>query len=471
MAAMGGDLCGKQRANLVVLLACCNAVLYNCRANMSIAVTFMFSSQQSADRSQALAAFYYGYPLVQVLAGQWAAQFGGKRVLLFGAFCWSVCTLLVIPFHMLGLIWVCLARALVGLAEGVNYPSQMALMSVWIPLDERSQAWSFLCAGEAVGTVAATLGCTLLAHFAGWQAIFVVSAMLGLLWAFAFSRLAARSPEVSTRIGAEELVHIQAARGEVDATACGGWQGVPWKRFAMSRALHAIIVPHFCFNWGYYLCLSILPDYFQTTFNTKWEQMGIITVLPYIFQFVIENLSGLFADRVLLRRWGWSLVRIRKVCTAVALGGAGIMFLMLRTVPGCSGTSCHGIVLAAVYVTAAVGFGGVSYSGFQINYLDISPQYASQLLALGNTIATVPGVLGPMTLLWFQNDFVKVFTFAGAVEIVGAVWFVTMAEAEDQHFNSPQMNGGAPTTSALLSGRGRRVARQPDACSTRNEQG
>ena len=51
--------------------------------------------------------------------------------------------------------------------------------------------------------------------------------------------------------------------------------------------------------------------------------------------------------------------------------------------------------IAVLALTLAVGFGGLAWSGFIINHLDIAPRYASLLLGISNCFATVPGMLSP----------------------------------------------------------------------------
>uniref|UniRef100_A0A7S4RKM9 Major facilitator superfamily (MFS) profile domain-containing protein n=1 Tax=Alexandrium monilatum TaxID=311494 RepID=A0A7S4RKM9_9DINO len=434
MAVEGAGFLQQERGKLVLLLLCCNAVLYVNRANLSVAVTFMYAESQTAERVHVLAAFYYGYPLAQIAAGQWSARVGGKRVLLIAAVIWSVATLLVVPAYGLGIWAVCLARAAVGVAEGVNYPAQAALLSAWIPREERSRAFSILTAGESVGTMCAMLGCAFLAHAAGWQAVFIASSVLAMAWACAFGYIAARSPEASGKVSAEELAHICQGRGELDSRGALGWQDVPWGQMWRSQAWIAIVVPHVCFNWGYYLCLSILPDYFQTHFKAAYSEMGILTVLPYATLFIVDNLVGWVADGLLLQRWGWSLVTIRKLCTVLSLGGAGSFFLVLRTLPSCADSHCGALGVAAACVTGAVGIGGISFSGFQVNFLDISPRFSSQLMGMSNTIASLPGIFGIMSLSWFNGSFKSVFTFAAALEFLGAAWYLALGRAEDQHY-------------------------------------
>ena len=55
----------------------------------------------------------------------------------------------------------------------------------------------------------------------------------------------------------------------------------------------------------------------------------------------------------------------------------------------------HTIPAAITCLTIAVGFGGFAWSGFSVNQLDIAPQYASVIMGISNTIATLPGIISP----------------------------------------------------------------------------
>ena len=53
-------------------------------------------------------------------------------------------------------------------------------------------------------------------------------------------------------------------------------------------------------------------------------------------------------------------------------------------------------VTSMICITIAVGLGAFAWSGFAVNHLDIAPQYASILMGIGNTIATIPGIVSPL---------------------------------------------------------------------------
>eukprot|EP00794_Sanderia_malayensis_P011353 gene11353-12537_t len=51
--------------------------------------------------------------------------------------------------------------------------------------------------------------------------------------------------------------------------------------------------------------------------------------------------------------------------------------------------------IAVLELTLAVGFSGLSRSGFMVNHLDIAPRYAGLLYGITNCLGTIPGILSP----------------------------------------------------------------------------
>ena len=52
-------------------------------------------------------------------------------------------------------------------------------------------------------------------------------------------------------------------------------------------------------------------------------------------------------------------------------------------------------VIAIVIVTLGLGLNGFSESGFLVNHLDVAPAFASVLLGVTNTAATMSGIISP----------------------------------------------------------------------------
>lgn len=70
-----------------------------------------------------------GYLLTQVLGGIWADRFGGKLVLGMGVIWWSMATALTPLAAQAGLPVLLVARALMGIGEGVAMPAMNNMLS------------------------------------------------------------------------------------------------------------------------------------------------------------------------------------------------------------------------------------------------------------------------------------------------------------------------------------------------------
>ena len=57
---------------------------------------------------------------------------------------------------------------------------------------------------------------------------------------------------------------------------------VPWSLIVKSSAVWAIIIAHFCFNWGYYTLLAWLPSFFELALHLNVQSSSILTVIPYL---------------------------------------------------------------------------------------------------------------------------------------------------------------------------------------------
>ena len=74
-----------------------------------------------------LSSFFWGYTLLQIPGGWLADRFGGKNVLCFGVFWWSIFTMLT-PLART-VTNMAIIRALMGVGEGVNFLSIQSMTS------------------------------------------------------------------------------------------------------------------------------------------------------------------------------------------------------------------------------------------------------------------------------------------------------------------------------------------------------
>ena len=493
--------CTRWRVVVVLLLAICNVSLYLSRANISIAVLYMLP-KGSPWMKWVLAGFYVGYTLSQIPAGYFASKHGGKAVLAAAVTVWSIATLLCVPALKAGPFLLVVCRFLIGLAEGCNYPAQIALVASWVPAGERTRAWAFLSAGETIGTIGAMLSSPSLKAAYGWPSIFYLSGIFGFVWLAAFAFLASRSPETHKFISAAEREHIVESRlqilsgdGDEEEGEVGFWD-VPWRAFFRSRAFIGLLITHFCYNYQYYLALSLGPDFFYTHFNVDISKpssgIGFYACLPYVVLFCTMNAAGFLADWFhSLKRGGSShahdatlvlgggvktrlldddeqgepgndvdakhvsMTVVRKGMNTAGLLGCAIFFGLLGShAVQHSGTGKVALRHAVALLTAGIGIGGFATAGYWANYHDLSAKYSSVLIGVGNSIATIPGVIGNLVSGVILGDIHSshdggaaawglVFTICAIVALVGTLAFLLTASGEQIDFDRKRRKSAA----------------------------
>ena len=480
----GRPLLCSVRLGIVVLLMLCNLCLYACRANISVAIIYMYPNNDKLE-GQMLAAFYVGYTVSQVPGGFLAARFGAKRVLSVCVVGWTTVTLLTgivgsSPAALFAL------RCLVGVCEGPNYPCQAQIIAAWIPYSERSTCWALVVAGESMGTMIALLLGPLIASSFGWRVIFYGSAALSAVWFLLFSTLAASTPTRHSRISSAERTHILASRPEPPPPS-----RPPWISFFRSVPFLALMGTHFCYNWTYYVCLSWTSKFFWQIFRVQPVELGLLSVLPSILALCIGPLAGMVADS-LEQRAGLSPTRMRKLLNSAGMGGAAAILLALAAVLPPPGTSDPPppVAPAATLLALVVGIGAIagsagciSWRGLETqdckarllslcsllslstpsygtplradnaNFVDLSPRHSQLLLGISNSIASLPGVAaGAMTgslLAATHNDWALIYRISAGSMLTGALLFAFFAQAVDQHYGEPPPSAACATSSSL----------------------
>ena len=442
---------------IVALLFGCNICLYCSRACITVAVIYMFPKDENIEGTL-LCAFYAGYSLTQIAGGWLAARVPANRVLVAIVVTWSAATVATAAAGpSLGAARTPLLfalRMIVGAAEGPNYPAQVELQSRWIPYRERATAWAIAGAGESIGTFLALLVGPYLVHSFGWESVFVASGAIGLLWAAAFAFLGARSPAAHRCVGGAERAHIEASRPpQTPRTA------TPWRRIATNVPFLALIFTHCAFNWTGYLVASWLDKFFVTTYNVKYDELGVLSVLPYLMMLVVGLLGGPLAD-ALERRRCLGATSVRKLFNTCGMGGQAILLLVLAAIVpatkagGGGAQDHHGAVAAALVLAFSSGISALCTSGgYWVNFVDLSPRHAQLLLGISNSVASIPGLVGQLLtgqiLASTHDDFAVIFQIAAAVNGAGALVFLAFGAGRDQRYDEPRGGGGGLGAAAV----------------------
>jgi ACS family sodium-dependent inorganic phosphate cotransporter len=363
---------GWQRRHTVVLLCFFSTfICYIDRVNISVAIIPMAEQFGWSDtqRGLVLSSFFVGYLITQVAGGSLAARLGGKAVLGFGVLWWSLFTILT-PLSALASFPVLIgARILMGLGEGVAFPATYNLLGRWVPPKERTRAAAFNLSAIPLGTLFAVSTTPFIILAFGWPAVFYAFGAVGFVWFLFWWPLGGDRPDTPT----------DPVLPEEDRSS-----GVPWRQILREKSVWAIIVAHFCNNWGLYVLLAWLPSYFSSQLNVNLRAVWIFISLPWIANFLVANVVGWLGDRMIAS--GRPVGFVRKSLQVVGSAGPAIALIAL--------TRVEDAVAAVTLLTVALGLGAFSYAGFASNHLDISPRHAGAIFGISNTAGTIPGIIG-----------------------------------------------------------------------------
>ncbi|RHY81347.1 hypothetical protein DYB35_013669 [Aphanomyces astaci] len=122
----------------------------------------------------------------------------------------------------------------------------------------------------------------------------------------------------------------------------------------------------------------------------------------------------------------------------LGLIGSGVSLYMLRFVS----SSVSAVALLSVTLFLSRG----ATAGYWINMLDVAPRHAGHLMAVSNTVGTIPGIFGNILtgqILAATGNWDLVFLIASAIMICGGVVFqVWASDVSQEESASPRKGGG-----------------------------
>ena len=124
---------------------------------------------------------------------------------------------------------------------------------------ERSRSLSLVYSGMYTGSMLGlALSPSMIASW-GWASVFYVFGLAGLAWYVWWDRQAAAAPQDDPAISEAELRYI--ARNT--APPRPPLASIPWRLLLSKPATWALIVSHFCHNWGTFILLTWMPTYYN----------------------------------------------------------------------------------------------------------------------------------------------------------------------------------------------------------------
>ena len=157
----------------------------------------------------------------------------------------------------------------------------------------------------------------------------------------------------------------------------------------------AIIVSHFCHNWGTFILLTWMPSYYNQVLGLDLSTSGVLSVLPWVTMAIMSNAGGWIADTLVDR--GTSVTTVRKVMQTIGFLGPAVFLSQLSSV-----TTAPAAVLCMM---GAQGLDAFSQSGLYSNHqVGAAPGMTSLLGRLRRCVGEGGESVKPLGVEFLNTD-------------------------------------------------------------------
>ena len=335
--------------------------------------------------------FIFSYAFGQTIFGKIFDKVGTRIGFTLSIGFWSVATAL--HAFAQGVVSLSIFRSLLGVSEAGNWPGAAKGNAEWFPTKERAFAQGIFNSGAAIGGIIAFPVIGLLSVYLGWQYIFIVVGLLGLLWLIPWWILVKSPPSSHPWITDEEREYILTGQQNQDLDADGdfdeGYTPDTGKMLTHKESW-GVIIASAALDPIWWLFIFWIPIYLNEVYGMDVKSIGFYAWVPYVGAMFGAWFGGLLAQNRI--KAGWTVNKTRKF--VITLGCVIMLpFLLLMANPG--GPETAVIYMAVILFGFQTAIGNVQtlpsdlYGGKTVGTLSGFAGMAAKLGAFGLT-ALVP---------------------------------------------------------------------------------
>jgi MFS family permease len=362
--------------------------------------------------------FFWGYIILQIPAGRFAAVWSAKWVIFGLLMFWSIISFSTAFVRTEGQLIA--NRFILGVFEGGVLTCTIVLIRKWFTRKERARANTmFLISIPIASVIANPISGIVLEHF-GWQMMFIVEALPGLVWALIWIWAIAEEPKKARWLPEDEKARLMvalAAEQTDTVTSQGHWIKTIWHPAVLLLALYNFAA--LMAEWG---VTFWLPTVLKET-GLSITTVGFLSAVPYAAGALMMILVAISSDRMQERKW--------HMIGATALSG---VFLLLAQLAGQS--SAIGILIFLTLAVAA--FFGRFGPFWSLPTEVLPPAVAGVGIGLVNGAGNLGGTVGPYffgSVRELTGSFTLALTVGGISLIVGSL--IAMPIRQRQNVPSP----------------------------------
>ncbi len=372
----------RARQRVIAFCLLVTGIAYMDRICISMAAPAMKADLGIGDAQMgyAFSAFTLAYALFEVPSGWLADRYGARLMLTRIVVWWSLMT--AATGWVGGFLSLLLVRFLFGVGEAGVFPSMSRAFGRWLPIRERGRAFGFALMAAGLGGALTQPVVVVLLERIHWRHSFAVFGAVGIVWAVAWYWWFRDDPHHHSGVNAAELRLIGSGAPEPHGR-------VPWSAMLRAPHLWALCGEHMFAVYGLYFYLTWLPSYLLRAHGFNLKEVGWLSALPLLASAAGMLFGGWASDRLARR---FDLRRGRRL--------PGLITLPLAALAIGAAAQADGGAAAALYLSAAAGFGAVSLSTAWAVSLDIGGRHAGVVGGAMNTFGNLGGALCPLVVGW-----------------------------------------------------------------------
>ena len=349
-----------------------------------------------ADYGDLTTLFQFAAALAYVGAGWVVDRVGWRRANILAVASWSVAAMAHGVVRTFGQFAV--ARVALGATESLGTPTSIKTIGTLFEARARSVAMGAMNSATNIGAVITPLLVPSIAVAWGWQAAFLLTGGLGLVWVAAWvltTRTAASLPSA-----------------EVIAPPAAG-ASVSWGVVLTDRRTWAIAGAKVLIDQVWWLLLFWIPDFFHRQFHLDIQQAALPTAVIYLIA-----AGGSIAG-------GWASGRLIAGGTAVTEARKAVMLvsaLLMLPVP---------LALFVDNYWLAVGFLGLtlaSHQAFSVNLFALTTDVVpASRVGTVISVGALCGNLSGMTVLWVASRLIGKFGYGPWLALTAVAYLLALA--------------------------------------------
>jgi len=327
-----------------------------------------------------LGIFGIGYFITTFLGGIFVDRYGSKKILSIAIFFWGMASFLT--GFASSFFTLLLARVLLGLAEGPNFPALTQAVNHWLSNKERNRALSLTLISVPVSlAIGGPIVSELITVFS-WRVMYLILGLFALLWIVIWWRLFADHPEQSTHVGPEERAYL---KKNTPKPSLHGPKKINFKFLFSNKTLLANNWAFFVFGYYLFFFMTWLPSYLKQQYHLDLREIGLYSIAPWLLAAIFMFGLSAWSDYIFKKTSSLRLSRSYPILISQLLSAICIVPILLA----------NNVLSAMIFISLAVGFAMSANSSYFAVTIDQGQDQAGTASGIMDTVFAFAGFIAP----------------------------------------------------------------------------